>query len=205
MNLTIKRGQQGEEVKELQAKLIKVGDLEPTAPDGSPNEDGVFGRVTEQAVIEFQAKRELDPDGVVGHATRAALGMSAVTVPEAAQSAKHLFTSTQRVRLAEKLDGFVNTGPLDLFDGPFFLWAVERIEAVLVAVLPEPVVSMMNDLHKGVQDSSAIKKRLTQSLNRKVDIPWIPEEAEEKFFAFLIGVLVDALDVGGRLESRLGV
>lgn len=204
MNLTIKRGQKGAEVKALQAKLIAFEDLEQTAPDGSPNDDGVFGRVTEQAVIKFQKKHELDQDGVVGRATRAALGLSEVPAPNAALSAKRLFTDTQRVRLAEKLDGFVNTGPLELFDGSLFMWVVERVEAVLVAVLPQPMVDMMNDLHRGVEDTSAIKKRLSQMLSQKVNIPWIPEEAEEKFFGFLIGVLIDALDVGRRLESRLG-
>jgi peptidoglycan hydrolase-like protein with peptidoglycan-binding domain len=204
MTLTLKRGQQGDAVKALQAKLIEAKVLDLQAPDGSPNDDGVFGRVTEQAVITFQEKLKLDPDGVVGRDTRAALGLPAVNAPQAAAPATRLFTGTQRVRLAEKLDGFVNTGPLDLIDGPFFMWVVERIEAVLVAALPQSVVDMMNDLHKGIKDTTEIKKRLTQSLNQRVNIPLISEETEEKFFGFLIGVLIDALDVGRRLESRLG-
>lgn len=205
MTLTIKRGQQGTEVKALQAKLIASSDLDPKAPDGSPNDDGLFGRVTEEAVMKFQLKAGLEADGLVGRDTRAALDLPAVNAPKAAKSATKLFTDTQRVRLAEKLDGYVNTGLLvDLIDGPFFMWVVERVEAILLSALPQAAVDVMNDLRKGEPDNSAIKKRLTQLLNQKVNIPLIPEEAEEKFFEFLIGVLIDALDVGRRLESRLG-
>jgi hypothetical protein len=205
MNLTIKLGHRGVEVKALQIKLIALNDLSPTAPDGSPNDDGVFGRVTEEAVKKFQLRNDLEADGLVGRDTRAKLGLSAVPAPIAAAYANRLFTDTQRVRLAEKLDGFVNTGPLvDLIDGPFFMWVVERVEAVLLAALPQSAVDVMNDLRKGESDNSAIKKRLTQLLNQKVNIPLISEDEEEKFFGFLIGVLIDALDVGRRLESRLG-
>ena len=59
---TIKSGDRGSDVRELQAKLgITV--------------DGVFGPTTEVAVEEFQAAHGLTPDGIVGPKTWNALGL----------------------------------------------------------------------------------------------------------------------------------
>lgn len=66
---TLRRGNKGEAVEELQALLnAKFGfDLEI---------DGDFGKATETAVKEFQKKHGLTADGVVGKKTWAALGVS---------------------------------------------------------------------------------------------------------------------------------
>lgn len=58
---TLKRGIEGEDVKELQLALIGLGyDL------GLYGADGEFGSKTEQAVKEFQKKYDLKVDGVFG-------------------------------------------------------------------------------------------------------------------------------------------
>lgn len=66
---TLRRGNKGEAVEELQALLnAKFGfDLEI---------DGDFGKATETAVKEFQKQHGLTADGVVGKKTWAALGVS---------------------------------------------------------------------------------------------------------------------------------
>ena len=61
----LRLGDEGPEVEALQTELTAVG----CACDA----DGIFGAGTEQAVINFQNAFSLDADGVVGHATRAAL------------------------------------------------------------------------------------------------------------------------------------
>lgn len=57
---TIKKGSKGEDVKVLQKKLGLM-------------EDGIFGNLTEEAVIKFQKDNGLTPDGIVGAKTWEAL------------------------------------------------------------------------------------------------------------------------------------
>ena len=66
---TLAWGSTGEQVRQVQQKLIQYGYL-------SGDADGVFGRATYDAVIWFQQKNGLTIDGRVGAATAAALGLT---------------------------------------------------------------------------------------------------------------------------------
>lgn len=65
----LKQGSRGSEVKEVQRRLNRWGYY-------SGSVDGVFGVGTKNAVIAFQKKNGLTPDGVVGKSTYKALGMN---------------------------------------------------------------------------------------------------------------------------------
>jgi peptidoglycan hydrolase-like protein with peptidoglycan-binding domain len=71
---TLSRGDQGEEVRALQAAL------------GFPasEQDGDFGPATHAAVVNFQQSNGLSPDGMVGPATRGALEAKAAPATPAA-------------------------------------------------------------------------------------------------------------------------
>lgn len=56
----LKKGSKGTAVKELQKLLHLI-------------EDGIFGLITEETVIEYQKEHGLKPDGIVGPATMASL------------------------------------------------------------------------------------------------------------------------------------
>lgn len=60
-------GDRGQQVKKLQEKLNEQG-ADLTA-------DGIFGAGTHAAVVSFQARNGLTPDGIVGRRTREALGL----------------------------------------------------------------------------------------------------------------------------------
>ena len=62
----LKPGMSGDRVKEMQEMLFSIGYLQ-TAPDG------VYGSVTEAAVISFQSAAGLTADGICGNATLARL------------------------------------------------------------------------------------------------------------------------------------
>jgi lysozyme len=61
---------QGEDVRQLQAALLKAGFK--LGPDGA---DGFFGKATDTAVQQFQQKKGLTVDGIVGTQTLKALGL----------------------------------------------------------------------------------------------------------------------------------
>ena len=65
---TLRNGDEGADVKELQTDLIRLG-----YDCGRWGADGDFGDATEQAVRSFQKDKRLEADGVVGKATVAAL------------------------------------------------------------------------------------------------------------------------------------
>lgn len=60
--ITIKKGSRGEDVKTLQRKLNLI-------------DDGIFGKLTDEAVREFQKSHGLSVDGTVGPKTWTALGI----------------------------------------------------------------------------------------------------------------------------------
>mgnify|MGYP004459084731 FL=1 len=66
-NRTLKNGSRGDDVKELQRLLTDAG-----FPCGAA--DGIFGKVTKKAVIEYQNSKGLVADGIVGEKTWKALG-----------------------------------------------------------------------------------------------------------------------------------
>jgi peptidoglycan hydrolase-like protein with peptidoglycan-binding domain len=76
---TLKKGNRGPAVEELQRKLTSLG-------FSTKGIDGVFGQNTESAVRQFQKARRLTVDGVVGPATRKALGGITVTKPTSPSS-----------------------------------------------------------------------------------------------------------------------
>jgi Putative peptidoglycan binding domain len=63
---TLKPGDTGAQVKDLQKSLASLG-FSPGTPDGD------YGPSTQQAVEKFQVSKNLDEDGIVGPATLAAL------------------------------------------------------------------------------------------------------------------------------------
>lgn len=65
----IKKGDSGEDVKEMQAKLAEKGYLRANEVDG------VFGTITLGAVLAFQFENGLEVDGICGPATKSKLGL----------------------------------------------------------------------------------------------------------------------------------
>ena len=68
-NALSRQGSRGNEVRQIQTKLKNWGYY-------SGQVDGIFGRLTTEAVKSFQRKNGLTPDGIAGPATLAAMGIN---------------------------------------------------------------------------------------------------------------------------------
>jgi len=88
----LKRGMQGEAVRNVQAALKRLGYFEGKT-------DGDFGEYTENAVKEFQLQNKLTPDGVVGPTTLARLGSSAAATAAPKATATPRITPKPTVRV----------------------------------------------------------------------------------------------------------
>ena len=68
MDVLSKEGSRGEEVRQIQTYLNNWG--------YTPGKvDGIYGKQTKEAVIRFQKKNGLTPDGIAGPATLKAMGI----------------------------------------------------------------------------------------------------------------------------------
>ncbi|MCI8361539.1 MAG: N-acetylmuramoyl-L-alanine amidase [Clostridiales bacterium] len=93
------RGSKGDEVKDMQSRLISLG-----YTCGQYGADGVFGAGTEAAVKAFQAANGLTADGKCGPKTWAALDGSPVSAPAAAPACPYPEPSGN-IRKGSKGDG----------------------------------------------------------------------------------------------------
>jgi peptidoglycan hydrolase-like protein with peptidoglycan-binding domain len=75
----LKAGMKGEDVRDWQKQLQRDG-------FGEVKADASFGPLTTGATKEWQAQRGLSPDGIVGPATRAAIGLPPATAPSSPSS-----------------------------------------------------------------------------------------------------------------------
>lgn len=213
MQRSLKRGSQGPEVAELQKKLEAEKFLSPPQ-GGGPAVDGRYGPVTERAVLAFQRQRGLTPDGIVGARTAKLLGIT--LAPRQANPHAHapdrILTATQREALADALDALIPLDPipfvgsiLELVDDAILERAIDAIDRLLASTLPDPLVAMLSDAAQGIEtgDLSRLKMRLTQAANRRVNLPLMDEETEERVLGVVIGAVVDALRIGGTLVDTL--
>lgn len=136
---TLKQGDRGADVKQLQQQLNQRG-----FPCGTP--DGAFGPNTRTAVISFQRSRDLVADGVAGPATQQALGLidqsdfleAASVIPQMTVAvAARMFPGTPRTNIETHLpfvlSALENT---QLVDKPMVLMALATIRAETAGFLP---------------------------------------------------------------------
>lgn len=205
MAFVLKLGMKNASVKVLQEALIKSTDL-PATTNGQSNADGIFGKITEDAVKRFQHKHGLVEDGLVGPRTADALEIPAPQ-PAAVPAAKpdHVLTEAQLRKLAEIVDGAIPTGIVDIFDDFAIKWLVERLDTVLAELLPPKILQYVQEISRGVEsgDYANLKKRLVEAINKRVDVPLLSEAVEARIIAFVIDFITDALTTGHNFDSAL--
>ena len=136
---TLKQGDKGPDVKQLQQQLNLFG-----FPCGTP--DGAFGGNTRTAVVSFQRSRGLVADGVVGPSTQRALGLisdsdflSAVSViPQVTVDlVLRIFPGTPRTNIETHLPFVLSAlEKNELADKDMVLMALATIRAETASFLP---------------------------------------------------------------------
>ena len=115
-------------VRALHHHLIRLGDLQPDAPDPV---DGIYSGALADAVMQFQGRHGLQPDGVIGTQTLAELGVT----PETRM--QQIALSLERLRWLPELPA----GPLVVINIPSFrLWALANARVEDRATLSMPVI-----------------------------------------------------------------
>jgi len=119
-NLVVQEGDRGALVEELQQRLTELGYY-----DGPIS--GYFGELTEAAVIRFQRDRGLNPDGIVGASTTAALrqGRTPAAGSALAMGDRGEAVSQLQTRLRDL--GYYD-GPISSYFGELTEAAVERFQ-----------------------------------------------------------------------------
>ncbi len=84
------QGSSGDAVKAVQIQLIALGYLKSTAT-------GYFGPLTHEAVLAFQKANGIDPIGIVGPKTKAALAAASATGTPTTATSVSSFTFTKRL------------------------------------------------------------------------------------------------------------
>ncbi|MDD5391118.1 MAG: peptidoglycan-binding domain-containing protein [Gallionellaceae bacterium] len=211
MSFVLKPGLTGPNIEKLQRHLIANGALPDTDSNGNANLDGRFGQITRNAVIEHQKNKGLAPDGFVNQATAQSLEMNLpepdlghrVAVGQA--PADHILTQQQLRKLAEKVDALIPTGPFDFFDDAAIHWLVRKLDSALAHTLPPNIVEFLAGFSVGLEgnDMAAFKKRLTDAINKQVNVPLLSEEIEGSIINFFVGLVVDGLRLGSTFDDAL--
>lgn len=89
--MNYKRGMRGDTVRRIQQALAKAG-LKVIV-------DGMFGPITEEAVKEFQRRRHLKADGIVGAATMGALMLTTFTLKKSKRSINEIIIHCTATRM----------------------------------------------------------------------------------------------------------
>ncbi len=124
-NPTMKRGERGEPVATVQGALVDLGYKMPvTTNNGRRQPDGIFGAETEGVVRQYQRDKRLDPDGIVGRHTLAALDDDMATEESltvaSSGPAGSLLGSVIKAPASKKKINFVIVTETS---GNFFTWA----------------------------------------------------------------------------------
>ncbi len=91
--------------------------------------------------------------------------------------------------------------------------AITLIDSALEGVLPEAFGTLMRDGTQGIDETEAraFGDRLIQTINKRVDLPYLDETQEANFVKMMVDPLVQAMidgetidDVLGRVKERVG-
>lgn len=117
-----------------------------------------------------------------------------------------LLNQEERKKLAKIVNALIDIPlvPEDL-EQTIFEHAVGMIDVALEDTLPAVFAELIHNSQNGIDKDHAIAfaDRLVESINQKIDLPYLNEDQEAKLLRIVIDPLVKAMTNGRRLEDLL--
>ena len=106
--------------------------------------------------------------------------------------------------LAQKLNAAINL-PFLKEEKEFivFVKVIKLIDQQLYSLLPNEYYVLVKDTTEGISEEEAkiIKERLTPVINKVINIPVLTEDQEENLISLLLGLIINAMVKGFKLEA----
>jgi hypothetical protein len=117
-----------------------------------------------------------------------------------------LLNQSERKQMAKLVNAMLDIPlvPEDL-EQTIFEHAVGVIDQALEDTLPAVLAELIHNSQNGIDKDHAVvfADRLVESINQKIDLPYLDEDQEAKLLRVVIDPLVKAMTNGRRLEDLL--
>lgn len=126
-------------------------------------------------------------------------------IVEEMDNQKTMLTEAEVVIVAKKVNNVINLPGLNEDrELKVFVKIVRWIDKALYQLLPNEYYVMIREAGNGISPAEAehIERRLTNDLNKHVNLPFIPENLEGKILSVIVGIIVQAMIKGFHLEQK---
>lgn len=117
---------------------------------------------------------------------------------------KEMLTDAEINALAQKVNKAINIPFLnEEKEFVVFVKVVKWIDKQLYQLLPNEYYELVKDATDGISKEEAIKieERLTPLINNAVNVPVLTERQEEKLISLVLGLIINAMIKGFKLEE----
>jgi hypothetical protein len=116
----------------------------------------------------------------------------------------HMLSDAQVNALAQQVNKAVNLPFLrEEKELVVFAKVVRLIDQKLYQLLPNEYYELIKDANNGIskEEATVIEQRLTPLINASVNLPILSEKQEEKLIGLILGLIVNAMVKGFKLEE----
>ena len=123
---------------------------------------------------------------------------------ESDQSKVEMLTDAQINALAQKVNTAINL-PILSEEKEFIIFVkiIKWIDRKLYDILPNEYYELVNNATDGIskEEAAMLEDRLTPIINEAINIPIINERQEEKLISLVLGIIINAMAKGFKLEE----
>lgn len=115
-----------------------------------------------------------------------------------------LFSADNKKLLLDLMRRNIPAGLPDMISEAIFMDALGQMEKLLAEILPAELIGMMKDKSTGVNGKlDQLVNRLTEKINKEIDLPLLDEEQEAWLFRTVIGAVTKSMKKGQLIDTVL--